>query len=711
MPLNSRPFLVVSTLIVPLLIVLLGFWQIQRGTECRDFVFEQRNGLKTQYKELSALPMPEYSAINTNIQFSADGNNYVGDLALEKMREAIGGLDLILVVAEYRQVLPPIVILSGAAAFILGPMIMLAAILLGSLGLRSRPALLQGFSTVRRLLPGALVAIVVVTAVSTVSAVLFEIAPLLRLDNLGRGQAYLLAIGVALAALALVTAWQALAQLRKISHLFEPEPYLLVAQRIDRDAAPGLWQLAENAARHLGAPVPDTIAVGLAEGFFVISSPVTLLPDTVGVTGNTLHVPLGYLLFLQPEEVATIIGHELAHFAGEDTAYSQKFLPIYRSFSNSLDAVAAAGRAQDGSLSFLAAPALSLGYFVADRFHHAVQHWSRVRELDADARSAALTSNDAAGRALLRHSAVSGLINDITQYLWTYPDQAGDDVVPLLLSAAEDRGLDDPAGLLGSAVAHPADSHPDNSVRLAAFGFAPTPERLAAATKLPADRNVLSHYFADPAAVSRAVTTSLVAASSQSNQQHRDALQATASAVGEEALELFENTKPIAILMFAIALPMLAAAAWTALFGLPGFGSEAIIPVFAFSLCGSFIFLFGMQALRRAKTPYLRLFPDRLVHQCLDQPIHWSDLRDLTVINQAGTMVTTFLLKRSAVFPKRIGFGARGRIILNAGAGVVTIRSVPPRHYKAAGYIDLIMRYADAAAARNALAKTADQSA
>ncbi|NGP17032.1 M48 family metallopeptidase [Devosia aurantiaca] len=711
MLLNSKRFLVVTTLVVPLLIAALGFWQIQRGEEYRDFVFEQRAALKAQLVEMSALPPPEFSAINTNIQFSADGNTYVGDLALEKMQEAIGGLDLVLAVADYRQVLPPIVLFGGLAAFGLGLTILLTAIVLSNVGRRSRRALLQGFLAVRRLLPGALVALVVVIALSTVSVVLFEVAPLLRLDNLGRGQAYVLAIGAGLGAIALVTAWQALARLRTISHLFETEPYVLIAQPIDRNAAPGLWQLVEDAARHLGAPVPDTIAVGVAEGLFVISSAVKLLPDNVVVEGNTLHVPLGHLVFMEPDEVMTVIGHELAHFAGEDTDYSQNFLPIYRSFSSSINAVAAAGRAQDGSLSFLASPALALGYFVADRFHYAVQHWSRVRELQADAKSATLTSADAAGRALLRHSAISGLINDIIQYLWATPGQAQNDVVQLLISAAAERGLDDPSGLLESSVAHPADSHPDNRKRLAAFQFAVSSERLATAAKLPRDPAGLFQYFADPYAISRTVTNGLTEASRQANQHHQETLQATARAVSDDAVELFENTTPIAILMFVIAIPMLAAAAWTALFGLPGFGSEAMILVIAFGVCGGIIFLFGLQALRRAKTPYLRLFPDRVEHINLDQPIYWGDLRDLSVVNQAGTMVTTFLLKRPALAPKRVGFGGRGRIILNAGAGAVTIRSVPPRHYRAAGYIDLITRYADAAAARSALAPTADQSA
>lgn len=101
---------------------------------------------------------------------------------------------------------------------------------------------------------------------------------------------------------------------------------------------------------------------------------------------------------------------------------------------------------------------------------------------------------------------------------------------------------------------------------------------------------------------------------------------------------------PIAIPMFAIALPIMAAAAWATLFGLPGFGSEAIIVVFAFGLCGSVICFWGVQAIQRSNRPYMRLFPDRLEHQYLDQPIHWADLRDLTVVNQAGTMATTFLL-------------------------------------------------------------------
>lgn len=706
MVVNSKKFLLITTLLVPVLVALLGFWQWQRGIEYQDFIRGERAELGAQLDAMRAAPAPEFGGINTDIQFQADGNTYVGDFALTKMEEALGQLDLTLAIATYRQVLPPLVIGASLAVLLIGASVLVAAVALAFLGTRSRPALLANFSAVRRLLPTTLIAIIVLTCLAVVSAILFETAALINWRRIGSGQVYLAGIALGLVAIALLTAWQALAQLRRFSLLFEPEPFHLIAAGVSRQEAPGLWALVDNFARRLGAPVPDTIALGVTQGFFVVSGPVILQPAAQAANGNTLHVPLGMLALMRVDEVATIIGHELAHFAGDDTLYSQKFLPIYNGFSRSLDAVAAAGRARDGSLSFLSAPALALGYFVLERFHLAVQHWSRIREFEADRLSATLTSPEAAGRALLRHGAVVAVVDEVTNYAWTHPDRVGDDLVGFLLQTAAERGLDDPSEQEGAVMAHPTDSHPHNTDRLAAFAMTPTPERIAAARALPTDAHErLGQYFADVRAVCREVTGGLLAASQNSTTQRQETLSAMATAVGEEAVELYENTRPIAIFMFVIALPLLAIAAWTFVFGLPGFGSETIILVVAFGLCGGFVALMGWQSLQRARIPAIRLFPDRFEHRHLDRPIYWNEVRDLSVVNQAGTMVTTFLLKRSAAFPRRIG--GRGRIILNPGAWMVTIRSVPPQHYKARGYIELIGRYADAAAARNALAQSA----
>jgi len=703
MSLHSKPFLLITSLVVPMLLIVLGFWQMQRGAEYHDYLFAQRADLKAQVRQMEAVPPPTNGGINTELQFHADGTNYMGDFALVKAREALGQFDFLLTVARIRQVLPIVFIAASSAVFALGLAILAGAISLAGIGGKSRPALLRSFSLVRRLLPAAMIMLVVLSAFAVIGAILFEVAPLFRWDNIGSGQIYLLSLALGLVAVALVTAYHALMQLRGISQLFAPEPLVLIAQSVSQAEAPGLWALVENFARRLSAPMPDTIALGVTQGFFVVSGPVQLLPADQRVEGNTLHVSLGHLALMRTDEAATVIAHELAHFAGEDTTYSQSYLPIYNGFSRSLDAMARVGQARDGSLSFLTTPALALGYFVLERFHLAVRHWSRAREFEADTKSATLTSQGAAGRALLRHGAINGVIEAVTNFAWAQPDQAPQDLVAYMLELASERGLNDPTLQLEAVVAHPTDTHPHNRDRLAAFGFEPTQARVADAMTLPASADaVLAQYFADASATSRNVTQALLAASRGATLKWRDTVSSIAASVGDEATELYENNRPIAIFMFAIAAPMLAIAMWTALFGAPGFGREILILSVGFGIIGTFIALLGVQALRRAKTPFMRLFPDRIEHRHLDRPIYWDQLRNWSVGNHAGTMVTSFLLKRSATFPKRRG--GRGQVLLNPGAWVVTIRSVPPQHYKSGGYIDLITRYADAAAARNSLA-------
>ena len=119
---------------------------------------------------------------------------------------------------------------------------------------------------------------------------------------------------------------------------------------------------------------PDAVVVGLTGGFFVSSGPKLLQPGEIPLTGRTLYVPLPYLPLLRADELAAIIGHELAHFSGSDTEYSLQFLPIYAGVERSLDAVIAAGTTSAGSLSLLTRPSLRLGIFAMERFHRAVMH-------------------------------------------------------------------------------------------------------------------------------------------------------------------------------------------------------------------------------------------------------------------------------------------------------------------------------------------------
>ncbi|MFY3754016.1 M48 family metallopeptidase, partial [Lacticaseibacillus paracasei] len=83
--------------------------------------------------------------------------------------------------------------------------------------------------------------------------------------------------------------------------------------------APELFRFVEGMARRQETALPDTIVVGLTRGFFVTEGHLRLLPEDILVTGRTLYLPAPYLELLDREEVAAIIGHELAHFSGKDT--------------------------------------------------------------------------------------------------------------------------------------------------------------------------------------------------------------------------------------------------------------------------------------------------------------------------------------------------------------------------------------------------------
>lgn len=702
MAVDSKRYLFVATLLAPALMLLLGLWQVQRGEEFLTHLQGERAALETVLEQMKAASRVETSGINTNLQFRRDGQNYVGTLAVDKAREAAQALDAVIQIATYRRLLPPVVVAVSGAVLVVNLLVIASTTLLALVGRRSRPALLHSFVLVRRLLPPTLIALVVLTALAAIAAVLFETSALIQFDDIGHGAVYLIGAALFVVAISLVTAFQALSRLGSISALFVPEPYDLVARRVSRREAPGLFSLVQNFATRIGAPMPETIAIGLMQGFFVISGPVRLLPEDIVVRGNTLHLSLGHLALLGKDETSAIISHELAHFAGEDTAYSERFLPVYNGFGHSLDAVAEAGRAKDGSLSFLASPALSLGYYVLERFHLTVQHWSRIREFEADAKSAHHTSKDIAGRALLRHGAASEVVDPTIAETWTNPAAAPADLVPLIIERA--RQSEAPAAdfAMDQAMPHPMDSHPPNSKRLEAFGFPMTRNRLAEARTIPASEpSPLADYFVEPQTISSEVTEGFLHAAQRSVASQRDVLVSMAASVSQDVVELHENATPVALLLFGLAAIITGLAAWALVLGLMGSANESVYIGGGFVLVGLFFAVLGIRALARARKPFLRLYPDRLEHRHLDRPIKWSDLRSLSVANRTGTAITTLLLKHTVPFPKRVG--GMGRVDLNPGGSMLTFSAVPPRHLKVQGYAELIYSYAEAAAARRAL--------
>ncbi|WP_420890966.1 M48 family metallopeptidase, partial [Methylobacterium indicum] len=286
-----------------------------------------------------------------------------------KAREARDAAGTLVTVMEWRRLLPPVAIGGGALAAGLSLVVLLAGAALGRLGRGSRDALVRGFRLMRRLLPAALAVQILAATAAFVAVVTFEAGMLVQGGLTGDGMKLLAVAALAVGA-TLFAAGGAVLGLRRALDAFEPEPLPILGRAISPAEAPGLWRLVEGLAERMGALKPEALVVGLTEGFFVTAGPAVLEPGERPVSGRILHVPLPQLALMRGDEIAAIVAHELAHYAGGDTAYSQRFLPIYAGVGRSLDAVAAR---RDGALGVLG-PSVRLGMFVMERFHLAVRH-------------------------------------------------------------------------------------------------------------------------------------------------------------------------------------------------------------------------------------------------------------------------------------------------------------------------------------------------
>lgn len=698
--------LLLTTVLVPLAFLALGAWEWQRGSAHHEALAVQRNRIAKIVAILEAHAAPTGGGIDTGPRFRRGGQTYVGPLAVAKAREALDEAESALTMSGIRRHLPLAVMLCAGLSAGLSVLALLAAALLGRIGRRSREALARGFSVARPALPPLLALQVLLAAICVVAAIAFEASAILEAGDLSSGGVKLLAIAAVVIGASLWTAGKAVAQLRRTVAIFTPDPLPIAGRPVSREQAPGLWRLLDGLATRLGALRPDNIVVGLTGGVFVASGPKRLEPGGAALDGRTLYLPLPMLPLLREDEVATIIGHELAHFSGGDTEYSLRFLPIYAGVGRSLDAVLMAGAQRDGSVSLLTRPALRLGIFVMDQFHLAVRHWSRRREFAADAAGAEATSADAAARALLRTTAVQPRIDEMLEAAYRAPAAAPPDLVAATLDRVAEHGLDSPADHLEERQPHPTDTHPTTRQRLDALGREVTPALLAAAAAPPPPdaASRLSAYFADPGSLCRAATEDFLAAAGEDAQASREMLEAAAAGIGTEAVVLHENSRGGGLFLIGFGGILAAAALVLVAIGLPAReGREAWIAVAGGGGLGLVFLAFGIGMLRRGDKPFLVLRPEAMAIAGLDRPIAWEHALDLEMSMHQGRIVTRILLPPEAPFPARAPGGRR--VKLDPRRRSVTFAAGPPRGLKAQGFADLVWRYRQAAMARQILAK------
>lgn len=254
----------------------------------------------------------------------------------------------------------------------------------------------------------------------------------------------------------------------------KPVSLPVIAKRITRERAPKLFEQIEETARRVGGRMPDNVLIGLDPTFFATSAEVSLIGEQQPLTGETLFLSAPLTRILNREELCSVIGHELGHFSGQDTAYSLRFAPVYVGLGSSLQAVATAE--DEGAMGLAKLPAIALLGYVHGLFQEGESGVSRQRELAADAAGAKAGSALALGSALCKicvYSELWGKVHEesieslsegqITRNLSiAFADSARFDVE----AAAADKLLD---SVLDVRVAHPTDSHPPVSQRLDAL--------------------------------------------------------------------------------------------------------------------------------------------------------------------------------------------------------------------------------------------------
>jgi len=224
-----------------------------------------------------------------------------------------------------------------------------------------------------------------------------------------------------------------------------------------------VWNKLRAICEQVGTAPPDQVIAGIDNNFFVTEHPVTVAGQTY--RGRTLFVSLSLLKELQGTEADAVVAHEMAHFSGQDTVYSRKISPLLSRYQHYLEAL------QSGPIT------LPIFYYMLcfrALYEVSLGRLSRQREFRADGIAVETTSPTAFAGALLRIAAYSKYRESVQDELFQQ-EQA---LATANISERIEQGFPQYATAFASttdigqlATAHPFDTHPPLSQRLAAIGL------------------------------------------------------------------------------------------------------------------------------------------------------------------------------------------------------------------------------------------------
>lgn len=231
---------------------------------------------------------------------------------------------------------------------------------------------------------------------------------------------------------------------------------------IERDASPALWQELSAICTKVDTEMPDQVIAGIDDNFFVTEQSLTV--GEKNYYGRSLFVSLSLLKQLNGREADAVLAHEMAHFSGNDTLYSQKISPLLVRYDNYLQGL------YEGGVS------LPVFYFMncfRALYEVSLKRLSRAREFRADRIATEVTSpRDMAG-ALLKIIAYSNYRVKVEQDIF----QKEEVLENANVSQEIAQGFDNYAGSFMSTpdishlrTSHPFDTHPSLEDRMKAVG-------------------------------------------------------------------------------------------------------------------------------------------------------------------------------------------------------------------------------------------------
>ena len=684
--------------LLPLILAIWAGWQIFRtsqhpGDEAQEIASIQSAITKMEVMQKEN-PMQTFKFEGT--QYSMTPN--VALTFLEKDLKAAKNQGLL---ATIQQTLAPFSLCAALATIAIAALTLLKVKSASLAAMKSRDHLLRAFSSTRHLLPLAATGVTVAIGLSLTGLTTYES---ISIWNAEMGDKNRIKLVFFFGLLALASLWlvvKALLSLPSAWKLFKRIPQPLFGQNLTKAEAPGLWQWVEELSNTLGTPPPAHIIAGLNESFFVTSVSYELKPSGLISEGKLLHLPLAEMSLLSKAETAAIIGHELGHFCGEDTAYTQRFIPIYAGVEQSLDAVLKAQKDKDG-VDHLLRPAWLLGLWVMDKFHESVMHWSRIREFAADQVGVQAAGADAACSALVRVVAVSKPVGETLRTLRNAPEEIGGNFLKSLRLEAHRHGFSDPETFLDQTIAHPTDSHPPTRERIVKMGatlpLSPAFLENSLRRENPNEPTWLEPLFADLLGLVQNLTGTLGGAIQEQEAQFEKELNTTISA-STETHTFYEKTFLNIFVLGGIGIACIVGGIIAVINSHLGAEPEKLkwIGVGAV-IIGLFVTWSSGIYIKRRKKPFLEIHQAGFNVPGVIELIAWKDVEDINFTQHKQMLITAIQLTTDTPFeikkdPLRRAKYQKKHSLLNITGG-------KPKGMKVQAYVDLLVAYLNAGQAR-----------